>query len=57
MTGSEVGVFSVKTLDGVGGQCKTLATLPLLKDPGTDCRVYLMGPVAIWIGMEERKIS
>lgn len=57
MTGTEVGVFSFLALDGVGGQCQTLATLPLLKDPGTNCRVCLMGPVAIWMGMEERKLS
>jgi hypothetical protein len=57
MTGSEVGVFSISALDGVGGQHQTLATLPLLKDPGTNCRVYFMGPIALWMGMAERKIS
>lgn len=36
MTGSEMGVFSTLALDGVGGQHKTLATLPLLKDPCTN---------------------
>lgn len=43
MTGSEVGVFSLSALDGMGGQHQTLSTLPLLKDPGTNCRVCLMG--------------
>jgi len=57
MPGSEVGVFSTLALDGVGGQHQTLATLPLLKYPGTNCRVCFMGPIAVWMGMVERKIS
>jgi hypothetical protein len=57
MTGSEVGVFSTLALDGVGGQHQTLAALPLLKHPGTNCRVCLLGPIAVWVGMVERKIS
>ena len=57
MPGSEVGVFSTSALDGVGGQHQTLATLPLLKYPGTNCRVCFMGPIAVWMGMVERKIS